>query len=158
MATLNPFERRSIITYQLRTQQKLKDCHSWTASSRSRSVIATLMPVRRANLPLSLTFTRRHLLRRASIVTGRRKALVPYVFQDGSRLEKGDWVCVPQKAMMHDGARYHDPDTFDGFRFAKANDILRLGQRSIDVPDVVESRLTDAKIDWPIWGFGNTAW
>ncbi|KAK4236588.1 cytochrome P450 [Achaetomium macrosporum] len=90
-------------------------------------------------------------------ITGRRKALAPYVFQDGSRLSEGDWVCVPQRAMMMDGTRYSHADAFDGFRFARANEALRQGITPDEVPDRAPSSLTDATIDWPIWGFGNTA-
>ncbi|KAH8589196.1 cytochrome P450, partial [Bisporella sp. PMI_857] len=86
-------------------------------------------------------------------VTGRRKALVPCTFSGGSvSLAAGDWVCVPQRAMMHDAQRYSDPDIFDGFRFARANDLLCLGQRSRAVPDDTPSLLTTTNIDWPIWG------
>lgn len=59
---------------------------------------------------------------------------------------------------MHDASRYLEPEKFDGLRFAKANEARRQGRRSADVPDHGESRLTDVSLDWPIWGFGNTAW
>ncbi|KAH0492644.1 hypothetical protein TgHK011_007589 [Trichoderma gracile] len=51
-------------------------------------------------------------------ITCRRKALVPYTFSDGSYLNKGDWACVPQRAMMQDNSRYMytDAHRFDGFR------------------------------------------
>lgn len=81
-----------------------------------------------------------------------------YTFRDGSSINKGDWACVPQRAMMQDSSRYRDPQTFDGFRFARANAQLRQCKQSADVPDQKESNLTDASPDWPIWGFGNTAW
>ncbi|KAJ6444954.1 NADH:flavin oxidoreductase/NADH oxidase [Purpureocillium lavendulum] len=93
-------------------------------------------------------------------ITCRRKALVSYTFKDGSIINKGDWVCVPQRAMMQDSTRYRDPQTFDGFRFARANAQFRHQQQqpySADVPDRKESNLTDASAEWPIWGFGNTA-
>ncbi|GJN80326.1 hypothetical protein PLIIFM63780_003852 [Purpureocillium lilacinum] len=95
-------------------------------------------------------------------ITCRRKALVSYTFGDGSTINKGDWVCVPQRAMMQDSTRYRDPQTFDGFRFARANAQFRHQQQqqqpySADVPDRKESSLTDASAEWPIWGFGNTA-
>ena len=64
---------------------------------------------------------------------------------------------------MQDSTRYRDPQTFDGFRFARANAQFRHQQQqqqpySADVPDRKESSLTDASAEWPIWGFGNTAW
>ncbi len=91
-------------------------------------------------------------------VTGRRKALAPCTLQDGSWLSEGDWVCVPQRAMMRDESRYRHAGTFDGFRFARANDAFREGIKPDEVPDKAASSLTEATIDWPIWGFGNTAW
>lgn len=60
--------------------------------------------------------------------------------------------------MMHDGARYQDPGTFDGFRFAQANEMLRQRLRPAGVPDKVESSFTGVSVEWPIWGFANTAW
>ncbi|KAH7325055.1 cytochrome P450 [Stachybotrys elegans] len=87
----------------------------------------------------------------------RRKALKSFVFSDGSSINKGDWVCVPQAAMMRDPQRYNWAHIFDGFRFARANEALRRGHEQHDVPDSKESTLTDATLDWPIWGFGNTA-
>lgn len=88
----------------------------------------------------------------------RRKALEPYTFSDGSHMRRGDWVCVPMMAMMGDRRRYHAPETFDGFRFARANEMLRQGFPSADVPDKAESRLTDATLEWPIWGVGQMSW
>lgn len=109
-------------------------------------------------LPLLDSFVKESIrCNNSDAVTGRRKALGPYVFRDGSRLSEGDWVCVPQRAMMRDGSRYSHADTFDGFRFARANDALRRGARPDEVPDRSPSSLTDATIEWPIWGFGNTA-
>ncbi|EHK23856.1 uncharacterized protein TRIVIDRAFT_200187 [Trichoderma virens Gv29-8] len=90
-------------------------------------------------------------------ITCRRKALVPYTFQDGSSINKGDWVCVPQRAMMQDNTRYRDPQIFDGFRFARANVQLQQHRQSADVPDQRESKFTDTSPDWPIWGIGNAA-
>ncbi|EGR47351.1 uncharacterized protein TRIREDRAFT_109147 [Trichoderma reesei QM6a] len=70
---------------------------------------------------------------------------------DGSYLNRGDWVCVPQRAMMQDSARYADANRFDSFRFASQNALLRQQQQSADVPGQKESKLTDASPDWPIW-------
>ncbi|ROT42882.1 cytochrome P450 [Sodiomyces alkalinus F11] len=93
----------------------------------------------------------------ADAISCRRKALQTYVFRDGSRVEKDDWVCIPQRAMMRDAQRYSDPDKFDGFRFANANGLLRLGQTTDKVPDKDPSTITTATVEWPIWGLGNTA-
>lgn len=92
------------------------------------------------------------------IVTCRRKALCNYTFQDGSKVAKDDWVCIPQLAMMHDQRRYSNPHEFHGSRFAEANVSLKAGQATIEVPDKVPTSFTTVNIDWPIWGLGNTAW
>ncbi|KAL6875003.1 cytochrome P450 [Trichoderma novae-zelandiae] len=90
-------------------------------------------------------------------ITCRRKALVSYTFSDGSSLDKGDWACIPQRAIMQDSTRYTNADTFDGFRFARANALLRQQKQSVGVPGQKESQMTEASPDWPIWGFGNAA-
>lgn len=88
-------------------------------------------------------------------VTGRRKALEGYTFSDGSTVNKGDWVCLPVQAMMIDAKRYCNPETFDGHRFLHANESLRRGEASPNVPDKVATCLTDTSFDWPIWGVGS---
>ncbi|KAF3071576.1 Cytochrome P450 monooxygenase paxP [Trichoderma lentiforme] len=90
-------------------------------------------------------------------ISCRRKALIPYTFQDGSSLNKGDWACIPQRAMMQDSTRYRDPQTFDGFRFAHYNARHQQHKQSIDIPGQKESKFTDATLDWPIWGLGNAS-
>jgi len=125
-----------------------------------RSELALLgeEPRQVTRLPLLDSFVKESIrCNNSDAVTGRRKALGPYVFQDGSRLREGDWACVPQKAMMTDSSRYSHADKFDGFRFARANESLQQGNASAEVPDRAPSMLSDATVDWPIWGFGNTA-
>ncbi|GIJ98280.1 hypothetical protein Aspvir_000396 [Aspergillus viridinutans] len=92
-------------------------------------------------------------------VTVRRKALAPFVFSDGLEVAEGDWVCIPQRAMMRDRdrIRYQNPQAFDGFRFARANKQLRAGDVPLDVPESSPLTMTDVSVDWPIWGLGNTA-
>lgn len=91
-------------------------------------------------------------------VSCRRKALRDHVLRDGSKLRKGDWVCIPQIAMMRDERRYSDPHRFDGFRFARANESLKVGRNTSAVPDKMPTTLTTVHMDWPVWGLGNTAW
>ncbi|KKO98194.1 cycloheximide-inducible-1 [Trichoderma harzianum] len=90
-------------------------------------------------------------------ITCRRKALVSYTFQDGSSIKKGDWACIPQRAMMQNGTRYRDPQTFDGFRFAHDNAQHQQHEQSTELPGQKESKFTDATPEWPIWGLGNAA-
>ncbi|KAI1841565.1 hypothetical protein JX266_012218 [Neoarthrinium moseri] len=93
----------------------------------------------------------------ADAVSCRRKALVDHVLDDGTRVARGDWVCIPQRAMMHDPNRFSRPHEFDGFRFARANASLRAGNHSAEVPDNSPASLTTANHDWPIWGLGIAA-
>ncbi|KAI5857355.1 cytochrome P450 [Durotheca rogersii] len=93
----------------------------------------------------------------ADAISCRRKALQDYVLKDGSALKKNDWVCIPQRAMMCDAQRYSNPHHFDGFRFARANEALRQGATTTEVPDKSPSSLTATGVEWPIWGMGNTA-
>ncbi|KAI4252474.1 MAG: hypothetical protein L6R42_007948 [Xanthoria sp. 1 TBL-2021] len=62
------------------------------------------------------------------IVSMRRKALIPYTFQDGLHIPEGSWVCVASRAMMLDPKYYQDPMSFDGYRF-----LGKQGQQ--DTPD-----------------------
>ncbi|KAL8786218.1 MAG: hypothetical protein Q9213_002907 [Squamulea squamosa] len=82
-------------------------------------------------------------------ISVRRKALKDLDRFSGTHVNKGDWVCVAQRAIMHDSDRYADPETFDAFRFARERPN---GQKQ------TASRFTDAKPDWLIWGYGNTTW
>ncbi|KAI0490292.1 cytochrome P450 [Xylaria cf. heliscus] len=91
-------------------------------------------------------------------ISCRRKALRDVTLQDGSVVKEGDWVCIPQRAMMHDSSRYANPEIFDGRRFASANAMMLKGQLTNLVPDKETSSLTTTSIEWPIWGLGNTAW
>ncbi|KAI1447079.1 cytochrome P450 [Annulohypoxylon stygium] len=90
-------------------------------------------------------------------ISCRRKALQNFSLQDGSVVEKGEWVCIPQRAMMRDPSRYSNPEAFDGFRFAHANASLSEGQLTSRIPDREPSSLTTTNMEWPIWGLGNTA-
>ncbi|KAL6897095.1 cytochrome P450 [Trichoderma evansii] len=110
-------------------------------------------------LPLLDSFIKESIrCRHSDALTCRRKALASYTFQDGSTVNRGDWVCIPQRAMMQDGTRYKDPHIFDGFRFARANAKIQHLEPCAEVPDQKESRLTHVSPDWPIWGLGNMSW
>jgi cytochrome P450 len=73
-------------------------------------------------------------------VVGRRKVLQPFELSDGSRASIGDWICVPQKAIIQDEQHYSGAKVFDARRF--------LGK----------SRLTDVAYPWVAWGCGKTTW
>ena len=79
----------------------------------------------------------------STLVSGRRKVLDPFEFSGGVRAHTGDWVCVPQMAMMHDAQYYPNSEKFDAFRSANAPK---------------KALFTDTGDSWMIWGTGNTAW
>lgn len=109
-------------------------------------------------LPLLDSFLRESIrMTNTDPVVMRRKAVEPHVFRDGTRVAKGDWVCIPQQAIMMDSSKYHNPHEFDGFRFARANNGLRQGQRSLDTSDKVETKLSDATHEWSAWGIDPAA-
>ncbi|KAL8992990.1 MAG: hypothetical protein Q9169_006680 [Polycauliona sp. 2 TL-2023] len=80
-------------------------------------------------------------------ISVRRKALKDLDCFNGTHVNEGDWVCVAQRAIMHDSDHYSDPEAFDAFRFARTRPN---GQNQ------ESSRFTDAKPDWLIWGYGKT--
>jgi hypothetical protein len=48
-----------------------------------------------------------------------RLVLRPFTFSNGVTIPAGTLIAAPGSAVYTDEANYHDPDTFDGFRFAK---------------------------------------
>lgn len=89
------------------------------------------------------------------LVTCRRKAIAPFIFSDGFKVAVGDWLCIPQQAMMLDSHNYNNPQTFDGFRFV--TEISRDNKQSYS-EHKTSSRFTDASSTWLIWGSGKTVW
>lgn len=86
-------------------------------------------------------------------------ALQPFHFSDGYRVEPGEWVCTPPKAMSRDPKYYSQPLEFHGFRFV-APDILdeKFATAVSPAPKPSqESKLTSLE-DWQMWGTGRCAW
>ncbi|OCL06345.1 cytochrome P450 [Glonium stellatum] len=83
-------------------------------------------------------------------VTTRRMALKRFTFSDGTRLEKGDWTCIPVGAMLKDDTLYPQPDEFNGFRFA---DPKLFGETKSVQPEG-PSKFTDVLDNWQVWGTG----
>ncbi|KAF8491191.1 cytochrome P450 [Russula emetica] len=48
-----------------------------------------------------------------------RLVLRPFTFSNGVTIPAGTLIAAPGSAVYTDEANYHDPDSFDGFRFAK---------------------------------------
>ncbi|EED23820.1 cytochrome P450, putative [Talaromyces stipitatus ATCC 10500] len=95
----------------------------------------------------------------------RRQALQPFELPDGHKIQVGDWICTPLRAMMRDSANYPDPLKFDGFRFVDTERLNALKNMPSSLGSDPEmrmvgsgkgSRLTDV-IDWQVWGTGRMA-
>ena len=87
------------------------------------------------------------------LVSIRRKAIAPFTFSNGLHVPQGNWVCVPQRALMRDPKHYAHPMAFEGFRFAR-NRHEGFSDTDKDRP----SRFTDVNHSFPIWGAGKLAW
>lgn len=85
-------------------------------------------------------------------------ALKPFVFTDGTRLERGDWACVPLRAMLHDNQLYPDPMAFHGFRFAEEEKMMPEPPFSFSQQPEGSSKLTDVSNKWHVWGSGKITW
>ena len=87
------------------------------------------------------------------LVSIRRKAIAPFTFSNGLHVPQGNWVCVPQRALMRDPKHYAHPMAFNGFRFAR-NRHEGFSDNDKDKP----SKFTDVDHSFPIWGAGKLAW
>lgn len=87
-------------------------------------------------------------------VTCRRKALVPFQLSGGFTVSPGDWLCIPQQAMMLDPQKYNDPSSFDPFRFTNHKD----STQEVRVRNPETGLLTEPSPDWLVWGSGKTVW
>lgn len=81
-------------------------------------------------------------------VTTRCMALKPFVFTDGTRLERGDWACILLRAILHDSQLYPDPMAFHGFRFAEEE--KKAEPFSFSQPEG-SSKLSDVSNKWHVW-------
>ncbi|CAD6446127.1 07e2d06f-0f1a-4817-b94b-a3839b216dd0 [Sclerotinia trifoliorum] len=79
----------------------------------------------------------------------RRKAMGSYVFKDGYHVKDGDWICVPQRAIMRDPTIYSQPEVFDAFRFVNRSETRHSSSNT--------SRFTDIRTFFPFWGLGKQA-
>lgn len=80
------------------------------------------------------------------VVSLRRKAIAPYNFSDGVRVNPGDVACIPMRAIMADEDHYPAAATFNGYRFVN------------DTNTGSMAKVTDVETKFPIWGFGRRAW
>ncbi|KAI9836330.1 MAG: ADP-ribosylation factor protein 3, partial [Sclerophora amabilis] len=119
------------------------------------------------NLPLLDSFLRESArMRPSDCISVRRKALRPFAFSDGIRVDAGNWACVPQRAIMQDPALYPGGMAFDGFRFTGPVDRIDKDQRPVPNKRAEEPGATPAKpgvkyteinSKFPFWGLGKHA-
>ncbi|CAG8981795.1 hypothetical protein HYALB_00004738 [Hymenoscyphus albidus] len=88
----------------------------------------------------------------------RRQALQPFILSGGFRVETGEWVCTPARAMMRDPANFPQPLEFQGFRFVEEKHLKNISSSILLAPDCGEvSALTDVA-NWQFWGTGRMSW
>lgn len=77
-----------------------------------------------------------------------------FIFSDGTRVAKGEWVGIPVGPMLRDASKYPQPEVFDAFRFV---DPTKLG-RDHSVQPEGPSKFTDVSETWHVWGTGKLTW
>ncbi|KAI0865027.1 cytochrome P450 [Xylaria cubensis] len=85
-------------------------------------------------------------------MSGRRQALKDFVFSDGTQVKKGDWTCVPAKAVLNDESFFPSASSFEGFRFAPRENIPK-SLKTISQPEG-PSRYSDLSENYHAWGIG----
>ncbi|KAI1740381.1 cytochrome P450 [Xylaria scruposa] len=85
-------------------------------------------------------------------MSGRRQALKDFVFSDGTQVKKGDWTCVPAKAVLNDESFFPRASSFEGFRFAPRENIPT-HLKGISQPEG-PSRYSDLSDNYHAWGIG----
>ncbi|KAF5006715.1 hypothetical protein FDECE_6925 [Fusarium decemcellulare] len=89
-------------------------------------------------------------------MAGRRQALKEFSFSDGTVLRKGDWACVPVKAIQSDDTYFPRPDDFFGFRFVP-RDMLPNNTDTVSQPEGPSS-YSDISDHYYSWGVGGIIW
>ena len=83
----------------------------------------------------------------------RRETVVPFTFSGGFHVPAGNWISIPQRAIMRDEANYPNAAEFDAYRFLKLADDLN-NEKS----QHVAAKYTDVDVKYPFWGIGRRAW
>ena len=93
------------------------------------------------------------------IVSTRRHILQPFTLSDGTKVDVGDWLCTPVRAMMQNPEHYPQPLEFNGFRFADPALLDNAISPAFKFPQPGgPSKLTDVSESWHVWGTGRMAW
>jgi cytochrome P450 len=82
----------------------------------------------------------------------RRKVLLPFTFDDGTRLSRDDVACVPLQPILQNPEFYKDPLTFNPYRFV--NEPVEKNKNGTVKSN---AKFTDADMAFPIWGLGKRA-
>ena len=85
-----------------------------------------------------------------SAVSMRRKAMEDFSFNGNVEVKGGDWVCVPQRALMRDPLIYSSAPDFEGFRYSE--------RRDLDSGTIELGKYTDLHPLLLFWGLGKQAW
>lgn len=78
-----------------------------------------------------------------------RKVLKDFVFHDGTRVSKGDFISVPSTPVHFDNGLYSHAERFDGFRFWK------LGSQPGEGP---KQQVVTTSAEYNVFGHGRGAW
>ena len=89
-------------------------------------------------------------------MSGRRQALKDFSYSDGTKVRKGDWTCVPAKAILHDDAFFPDAQNFNGFRFVHPD--LRPGTIKSATQPEGPSKFVTISPNYHNWGIGHIVW
>ncbi len=111
-----------------------------------------LNPIESSMYSLALTW----IILTYFLVSGRRQALKDFTFSDGTQVKKGDWACVPAKAMLNDETYFPQANSFEGFRFAPPSKIPA-SAKTVSQPEG-PSRYSDLSANYHAWGIGGIVW
>ncbi|KAI0535045.1 cytochrome P450 [Xylaria digitata] len=98
-------------------------------------------------------------------VSTRRKATKPFQLSDGTRVEKGQWICTAARGVSLDPANYAQANEFRGFRFVEPDVLNRffsedgrsLISSSFQIPEPGKSSQFIELSDSQLWGTGKSA-
>ncbi|ESZ91025.1 cytochrome P450 [Sclerotinia borealis F-4128] len=88
-----------------------------------------------------------------TVVTLPHKVEKAFTFSDGTYIPAGNWVCVPQQAILNDPNIYNDPETFQPFRFVQWEN-----ENGVSPTPSSESRFSHPSWKYPYWGTLKQAW
>lgn len=93
----------------------------------------------------SMAVEKNHYLT-STTVSAPRTVMVPYTMEDGCHIPAGNWIAIPQLALMRDEKIWPNGKEFEGFRFVD------------EQGDASESRFTHPSHEFPFWGSIKHAW